>query len=588
MKLKRLVAALLAAVLMMTMLTGCAPMLIWGTLGGLLYEKEKMQETTSSPFPEEGETEERDTADTTRKSTAQVGYFPDDVFRGNEDFSDITYEHYDLTKLDKLLDQVTEMASSGGTRDDFTKLDNQIYGELTYIYTLDTVIDLQYSDDPTDKSVSQECLYTDDLCTQANGKYWTAMSAMALSDNSDLMGDSYADWQIDKFRNAPDASDGEDALFSQESKLEQKYYSLMAADPVNYDSVLDDYVELVKVRQQIAAAEGADSYADYAYSKFARNYTPADAQTIWDVAKNYFVPLMQEYGYNASVQVSGLYDAADIDCSEQTILDSMAKAIPQISDEAYEAFSFMRTHGLYDIGSSAAKMDTGFTTTLYYYNEPFIFNAAKNNFTDYTDMFHEFGHYLNAYYTVSDPIFGVSDNDLAELQSQGMEILFIKYYGDIFGKQHANDVSVYTLMNMIYSVIDGAMYDEFQQEVFAEQDLTADKVQEIFKQVYAEYGYQTYDGYENSWMDVEHNFSYPLYYISYSVSAISALELFSIAKDSSYDEAKDKYLRAAAMDGEMYCFSDALEEAGLSDVFDPATSQHVTDSVAAFLAQAVS
>ena len=131
------------------------------------------------------------------------------------------------------------------------------------------------------------------------------------------------------------------------------------------------------------------------------------------------------------------------------------------------------------------------------------------------------------------------------------------------------------------------MYDEFQQKVFAEQDLTADEVQEIFKQVYAEYGYQTYDGYETSWMDVEHNFSYPFYYISYSVSAISALELFSIAKDSSYDEAKDKYLRAAALDGEVYCFSDAVEEAGLSDVFDTATSQRVTDSVGAFLAQEV-
>ena len=584
MKLKRLVAALLAAVLLMTTLSGCAPILIWGTLGGLLYEKEKTQTTSSSPYSEDEETEEQDT---TGEETEQVGYFPDDVFRDDEDFSDITYEHYDLSNLETLLNQVTEMASSGGTKDEFTQLDNQIYWELAYIYTLDSIIDLQYSDDPTNEDVSQECLYTDNLCTQASSEYWTAMSTMALSDNSDLMEASYADWQIDSFRNASNTSDEEDALFGQESELEQQYYSLMAADSVDYDSVLDDYVELVKVRQQIAAAEGYDSYADYAYGQFARNYTPTDAQTIWDAAKNYFVPLMQAYGYDASVQASELYDATDIDCSEQAILDSMAEVVPQISDEAYEAFSFMRTHGLYDIGSSAAKMDTGFTTTLYYYNEPFIFNAAQNQFTDYTDMFHEFGHYLNAYYTMPDLIFGTSDNDLAELQSQGMEVLFIKYYGDIFGEQYANDVSVYTLMNLIYSVIDGAMYDEFQQKVFAEQDLTADKVQEIFKQVYAEYGYQTYDGYETSWMDVEHNFSYPFYYISYSVSAISALELFSIAKDSSYDEAKDKYLRAAAMDGEVYYFSDAVEEAGLSDVFDTATSQRVTDSVGAFLAQAV-
>ena len=61
-----------------------------------------------------------------------------------------------------------------------------------------------------------------------------------------------------------------------------------------------------------------------------------------------------------------------------------------------------------------------------------------------------------------------------------------------------------------------------------------------------------------------HNFQQPLYYISYSVSAIPALELYAQMLESP-NEAMDTYLRVAGMSDEDYYLTDALRETGLSN-----------------------
>ena len=187
---------------------------------------------------------------------------------------------------------------------------------------------------------------------------------------------------------------------------------------------------------------------------------------------------------------------------------------------------------------------------------------------DYTDMFHEFGHFVNAFYTQSDLIFGAPDNDLAELQSQGMEMMFACFFDDIFGSEYGDAVRDDELLNLVYSVVDGAMYDEFQRRCYEEESLTGERACQIYSEVYREYGYQPHDGYEYEWINVAHNFEHPFYYISYAVSALSALELYGQLQ-TDWESAADRYMTVSAMDCEAYYFSEALKEAGLSDVFDP-------------------
>jgi oligoendopeptidase F len=105
-------------------------------------------------------------------------------------------------------------------------------------------------------------------------------------------------------------------------------------------------------------------------------------------------------------------------------------------------------------------------------------------------------------------------------------------------------------------------------------------VQEIFADVYEKYGYQEYDGFQQEWMDQIHNFEQPMYYISYAASALPALELFA-RQQADPGEAMDAYLRVASMSDEDYYLSDAVKEAGLSDIFADGTGAKVASALEA-------
>ena len=109
--------------------------------------------------------------------------------------------------------------------------------------------------------------------------------------------------------------------------------------------------------------------------------------------------------------------------------------------------------------------------------------------------------------------------------------------------------------------------------------MTPERADEIYGQLYLEYGYEPYEGYEREWMWVTHNFEMPFYYISYALSALSALELYELSCESLADGV-DKYLAICAADTEMYYFTEFLKEHGLSDVLDPSVYAGLAENVA--------
>ena len=356
----------------------------------------------------------------------------------------------------------------------------------------------------------------------------------------------------------------EGVLEEQESELVRQYAALSAQEELDVDAAADVYLELVKVRSQMTELAGSASYADYAYSAFySRDYTPEDAQKIWQTAKEDFAPLLTKYSdaLSQALSDSGISRTGGI--TDQNVIDALLYGTARMSPEVREAAEYLVEHSLYDISYSEKKLPTGYTSYLYSFDVPFIFNCPYDSYADYTDMFHEFGHWLAGYYHGSDALYGVIDYDLSELQSQGMEVMFLQFYEDLFGDD-AEILRAQTLLNLVYSVVTGAMYDEFQQRIYAESDLTKDRLLDIYREVYASYGFEPYDGYEYEWTEVIHNFQQPLYYISYAVSAIPALELYARLAESPND-AMDTYLRVASMSDEDYFLTDALRETGLTN-----------------------
>jgi hypothetical protein len=498
-------------------------------------------------------------------------------------YAQMQYTPCTQQEMDAALDPLYALARSGGSRSDFAAADAAARAELEKAATAYTLIELRYADDPSDAAVASEALDAAALVAQANDSWWQAMHAVAASSAArPLLEAAYTHDQIQQFLQYSAGSyDASQDLYAQENALVQQYDQASAAADPDPAALRALYVQLVAVRRQIAQQYGYDSYADYAYEQlYARTYTPQDAQAIWQAAKDAYVPMSDAHAKAVYNRTAPLRTDGSIDCSPDAILAALGAGAQALSPSLYEAYTGLRRAGLYDIAASDTKLNAGYTTYLYSYGEPFIYNAPTGTYYDYTAVFHEFGHFASFYRSGSDLLLGTADNDLCELQSQGMEVQFLPRYEEIFGAQDGPAIRDDVVLNLFYSVEEGAMYDEFQQRVYAADDLTADSVQALFEQVCAEYGYDHYADYENDWLFIAHNFEDPFYYISYAVSAIPALELYGRAAQDPAGAA-DVYLALEAMDPEQVSFADALAQTGLADVFNAADAAQIAQEAGA-------
>lgn len=443
----------------------------------------------------------------------------------------------------------------------------QLHAALLALHTAYTLADLRHMADAGNEAAAAAA---DDAYAQystALDRYYAAMHTLCESGAYDALLEREFDTGILAAFAAydPASSDASLALLTREQALVTEYAVEMAKYSPDTDRIGEIFVSLVAVRNEMAAAAGYDSYAAYAYAAdYARDYTPEAAQTLWTLAKEQYAPLLRQYADCVDAAAGRLTEQALLDLSEDGILEALQRGAAMLSPELADACAYLIDNGLYDIAASGKKADIGFTTWLASYEAPFLFNAPYGDYYDLTSAIHEFGHVNAYYYNGSDVLFGVCDYDLSELQSQGMEVMFLPLYDTLFGEEAAALLRAQTVYNLMTGVVQGAMYDEFQQTVYQLDELTPARVNETFRTIYESYGYAPYDGAEYEWMSVIHNFEQPMYYISYAVSALPALELYAMQQTSPAD-ALNTYLRAAAMPDEWYYLSDALEYTGLHD-----------------------
>lgn len=565
---KKLLSVLLALGLVLSLAAGCGE---GDSIASALRDNAASSSTADAPGENTAPNPETETAPVGR------GYF-ENVWRADYDFEDMHFEVYDLERLEKYTDPIYEMAENGGTPEEFSDADYWLTDELYYIYSLYQLADLEWYGDPDNEELARRSADAMDVYLQAHNEFFKALHALAVSEHAGIMSSVYPNDYVQYFVTYdPDVQAQQNSIFQQETELVSEYYALMSRENVDYEAAVEVFVELVELRNTIAELSGYDSYADYAYyNLYYRDYTPQDSAGIWQGVKEHFAPLVRAYQEKVWDGTDRIM-ASDLDTSPKRILSVMGSVLPAIAPELDDAFYYMQQHKLYDIEHDPDKADLGFTTTLYYYNQPYIFNGAYGEFYDYMNMIHEFGHFANAYANMSDLIYGMADMDLSELQSQGMEVLFTRYYDYIFG-EYADDALGYTLMSLVYSVVDGSMYDEFLQRVYSEPKLSAERVLELYCGLYTDYGYSPYPGYEYEWVDVVHNFEYPFYYISYGVSALGALEIYELMQ-TDWQGAVDMYMTVCGANSEIYYFSDVAESAGLADVFDPETYGKMAQSL---------
>lgn len=359
--------------------------------------------------------------------------------------------------------------------------------------------------------------------------------------------------------------------------IEELYYS-------NYDEYLlafqqygeehaDTYAEcysrMIELEKLSAQALGAESAAEVYHLIYSRDYTPADVEALFDNVKEIFVPLMDTI-YAETVPSTPL--------SMAMAFNSMPDALANVDPELAQAWDHMITYEMVDFEARPNKINTtAFCIDLPAYDTPFIYGYWTNDFYSGTTLMHEFGHYYDSWLRYDTSV--ISNLDISETYSQGLELLLQEYYGE-FTINPAN-AKMENLQGFMNSLTYQVMLEEFQYRLYEQETLDTDTISQLFAQLLKEYGYDytTTDENDYSWLRVSHLFDSPFYTISYFTSACVALQIWKLSQ-TDWREAADIYLDMIHAD-QNQPFIQLVQSVGLNSPFDEETLWAIADAMTA-------
>ena len=539
MKIRKISALLLALAMLLSLLSGCAS----GASGG----DGSALETISSAIQ------------TVEKPDAPAILINDGI-HADVDYADMHWYIYDTEEFNAKAERLSA-AQSGG---EAAELYEWLMTEYTRAYTLDNLAYIDFYAHPSDDTVSDACRTLDGIINDMADALCTAITDAldggAGSDFAAYLGEDRAA----AFRGYDEQTDREREIAERVSELTLQYNALIM-EPLDHDEETERigglYRELIDLHNEEARLAGYDSYADYAYEiNYGRDFTPDDAAALCEAVK----PYAQRYFASLYTNEATYTDfTVNTDYSAQELVALIERFMPRLSPAAAEAAAYMRGHGLYFMDSADRISDMGFTMTLDYYNAPFIYLALYGSEYDIQSMFHEFGHYYDAYVNpVPDALLSIGSLDIFEIHSTGMEALSTGWYGEIYGGE-ADLARIRFLDNALYTVFTGCLFDEFQREVYADPSLTPEQISDTYVSVARSYGIRIYnEDAAHYWMQVNHNFESPFYYISYAVSMLASLQIYEMA-ESDWTQAADFYNDLVSLGAFDYTYCDLLREVGL-------------------------
>ena len=530
-----------------------------------------------------------------------------DLFRSGRDsarpicaFEDMAYERPDLEAMEAKADEIVELLEKDARYRKVTRLLDQLY-ELYYSAdTMYTLADIRNCQDLTDEYYAQEYAWFAAVMPEIGRvmeRVYLACGSSTLAEK--LEKDYFWEGFLDDY--GPDSesmyTDAYIALAARESELVSIYRATIA-DPVieiggqeyhmseylltaddnesylaylayydKYNPILGElYIELVAVRREIAEELGYASFAEMQYDQtFDRDFDLEEADAFITAVKDILVPLSLE------LDQAGVRDEIWYSLLEEEdlyyVLEGVAKGL---GGDAKEAWTFMDRYHLSDLRISGDKPDMSFQTYLSDYEAPFLFVSPSGDTEDIITVTHEFGHYVDSFVTYN----RMRSIDLAECFSQAMQFLSLDAMGDVLTDEAVENLRRMNLVDILDTYVQQISFADFERQVFANEDLTVEWINDLSLRMAKEYGYFIPGGedyYALSWIDVPHFFEQPFYVISYPASAGVALEIYERELARSGD-GMDAF--EALLEAEDPGLVTAAEEAGLSD---PLTWERIAD-----------
>ena len=355
----------------------------------------------------------------------------------------------------------------------------------------------------------------------------------------------------------------------------REYLSHSSMIIANYREKLESeqlriFISLIKVRKNIAAELGDDSYLTHGYEALSRDYSSEDASKFLDGIAEYIVPVYQLL--SLSVFIPHFYphgmDKPPIDAKEltlDTLVNDGYELLSGVDSGLADIYAYMLQHGLYDIElQKSNRMIGAFTTYLENYNAPYLFISANGDICDYSTLFHEFGHFADAYINYNSD----TSIDQKEISSQALEYLMLLRTDEKLSKKDQLYLKYSMTWNALETLVIQGFYAKAEELIYAldYDQITKENIDAQVKKAAEKFELNSKSISTLTLLGVQHLFLYPFYVQSYAVSIAPALEIYFMEIENG-GAGFEAYLELIDRNGEDLTLVESITKAGITSPF---------------------
>ena len=337
--------------------------------------------------------------------------------------------------------------------------------------------------------------------------------------------------------------------------------------------ILALYQRYLKAGRLYAANTGNASYYDYLTQKtYQRDYGKTEREAFRTYVKEYLVPLYRQLKAKSKAVDNSLtykeFALSDtyLESSYKTVgenyLFSYFQSLPASAGSAMKS-AFDKDRIVIATKSTANPIAyvtvVGDTPICYFHQSDLSMITVS----------HELGHY---YYHTMDP-----DNksfDLMEAHSQANSLLLIRHLDGKLNQKAYEGFRAYALMDVVYQIVCGTIKDEFDEAVLTDpkaETYSVAQLEAVMNGLIAEYGVADFSSNIVSQLTTywrRQEISQMGYYLSYATSGVVALQVYQKSL-TDYAGATECYRKLAEQVDPNSTFLGTVSSAGLRTPFDP-------------------
>ncbi len=362
------------------------------------------------------------------------------------------------------------------------------------------------------------------------------------------------------------------------------------------------YDELVALRDGMARTLGFSSYTELAYLERRRfDYGPEEAaafrKQILETVTPAVAAIREKQRVRLGVNKLHYYDEAllfpegnaDPIGTMEELVQKAQTMYREMSPETGEFFDFMVDYRLFDLETRPGKRMGGYMTRFPAYKAPFIFSNFNGTSADVDVLTHEAGHAFQGYLAMrSIPVSMLSGStaEINEIHSMSMEHFAYPWMPSFFGENSGKYITGH-LIGALAVLPYMCCVDEFQHRVYEKPSMTAKERRSVWREIEKKYmPWRDYDGEPfleegGFWMQKQHIFLYPFYYIDYALAQMGAFHFYGLMK-TDREKAWNDYLKLCRAGGTKGYF-ELLDLAGIPNPFREGNVEkcvrHVIDEV---------